>query len=62
MLVGQIIFYPLARYGHTMNRHGQQPPRLVGLIYYLCVLNLASARAFWQFLRGRKQVTWNPRV
>ena len=22
----------------------------------------ASARAFWQFLQGRKQVTWKPRV
>ena len=21
-----------------------------------------SARAFWQFLQGRKQVTWKPRV
>jgi cellulose synthase/poly-beta-1,6-N-acetylglucosamine synthase-like glycosyltransferase len=62
ILVGQTLFYVLARYGQTMNKNGQQPPRLVGMIYYLCVLNLASARAFWQFLRGRKQVTWNPRV
>jgi cellulose synthase/poly-beta-1,6-N-acetylglucosamine synthase-like glycosyltransferase len=62
LLVGQIIFYAMARYGHTMNRYGLQPPRLIGLAYYLCVLNLASARAFWQFLQGRKQVTWKPRV
>jgi hypothetical protein len=62
LLLGQIFFYSLARYGQTMNSHGQQPPRLVGLVYYLCVLNLASARAFWQFLQGRKQVTWKPRV
>jgi len=62
LLLGQTFFYGLARYGQTMNSHGQQPPRLVGLIYYLCVLNLASARAFWQFLQGRKQVTWKPRV
>ncbi len=62
LLLGQTFFYSLARYGQTMNRHGQQPPRLVALIYYLCVLNLASARAFWQFLQGRKQVTWKPRV
>jgi len=62
LLVGQTFFYSLARYGQMMNSHGQQPPRLVALIYYLCVLNLASARAFWQFLRGRKQVTWKPRV
>lgn len=62
MLVAQTIFYTTARYGQMMNRHGQQPPRLVGLVYYLCVLNVASARAFWQFLLGRKQVTWKPRV
>ena len=62
LLLGQNFFYGLARYGQIMNSHGQQPPRLVGLIYYLCVLNLASARAFWQFLQGRKQVTWKPRV
>ena len=62
LLLGQTFFYTLARYGQTMNNHDQQPPRLVGLIYYLCVLNLASARAFWQFLQGRKQVTWKPRV
>ena len=62
MLVGQTIFYTTASYGHTMSKHGQQLPRLVGMVYYLCVLNLASAKAFWQFLKGRKQVTWNPRV
>ena len=62
VLIGQIIFYSLASYGHTMNRQGQQLPRLVGMIYYLCVLNLASAAAFWQFLLGRKQVIWKPRV
>jgi len=62
MLVAQTFFYTTAGYGRTMNNHGQQPPRLVGLVYYLCVLNVASARAFWQFLGGRKQVTWKPRV
>jgi hypothetical protein len=62
VLAGQIVFYALALYGHAMNSQGRQPPRLIGLIYYLCVLNLASALAFWQFLQGRKQVTWKPRV
>lgn len=62
VLTGQVIFYSLASYGHTMNGQGHQPSRMVGLVYYLCVLNLASAVAFWQFLRGRKQVIWKPRV
>ena len=59
---GQVIFYMTAGYGQLMNRLGQTPPKLVGLAYYLCVLNLASALAFWQFLQGKKQVTWKPRT
>jgi len=62
LLVGQVVFYTAAGFGHLMNRQGQQLPKAVGLAYYLCVLNLASALAFWQFLRGRKQVTWKPRT
>jgi hypothetical protein len=62
LLVGQILFYVTALYGQTMAKHGQQQPRLVGLAYYLCVLNLAGAVAFGQFLRGKKQVTWKPRT
>ncbi|RKZ17857.1 glycosyltransferase family 2 protein [bacterium] len=59
---GQIVFYVTAGYGRTMLRQGHTPPRLAGLAYYLCVLNLASALAFVQFLRGKKQVTWKPRT
>jgi cellulose synthase/poly-beta-1,6-N-acetylglucosamine synthase-like glycosyltransferase len=62
LMLGQIGFYALAGYGQAQNRRGQIPPRPAGLATYLCVLNLASALAFWQFLRGRKQVTWNPRT
>ena len=36
--------------------------RIIGLAYFLCLVNLASAQAFWQFLRGRKQVIWKPRT
>lgn len=62
MLIAQILFYGAAQLGNLMNRQKQTPPRLVGMIYYLCVLNLASGLAFWQFLQGKKQVTWNPRT
>jgi cellulose synthase/poly-beta-1,6-N-acetylglucosamine synthase-like glycosyltransferase len=62
LFAGQVVFYVTAVYGRTMNRQGQTPPKVVGLAYYLCVLNLASALAFWQFLRGKKQVTWKPRT
>ena len=62
ILVGQIFFYTAAQFGHLMNREGRTPPRLVGMIYYLCVLNRASALAFVQFIQGKKQVTWKPRT
>ncbi len=62
LLVGQIIFYTMAQYGSLMNKQKQTPPKLVSMAYYLCVLNLASGLAFWQFLQGKKQVTWNPRT
>ena len=61
-LVGQVLFYATAQYGALMNRYRQTPPRLVGLATYLCVLNLASALAFRQFLQGKTQTTWKPRT
>jgi len=61
-MVAQIGFYAAAVYGHVAGRNGRGAPRLAGLATYLCVLNLASAQAFWQFLRGRKQVIWKPRT
>jgi hypothetical protein len=61
-MVAQIAFYAAAVYGHVAGRNGRGLPRLAGLATYLCVLNLASAQAFWQFLRGRKQVIWKPRT
>ncbi len=60
MMMAQIAFYFLAFLGHIL-RH-QELPKLVGLIYYLCVLNVASAMAWVQFLQGRKQVIWKPRT
>ena len=57
---GQILFYLAALVGHAL-RH-RAVPRLVGLVYYLCVVNLASGLAFIQFLMGRKQVMWKPRT
>ncbi len=62
LLLLQFLFYVIAAYGRSMAGHKQTPPRLVGLAYYLCVVNFASAVAFWQFLQGKKQVTWKPRT
>jgi cellulose synthase/poly-beta-1,6-N-acetylglucosamine synthase-like glycosyltransferase len=60
MLAAQVLFYLTAALGQA--RQNQDSPKLVGLVYYLCVLNLASAVAWTQFLQGRKQVIWKPRT
>ncbi len=60
MMVAQVAFYLLAFIGHTLRQ--RDLPKMVGLIYYLCVLNVASAMAWVQFLQGRKQVIWKPRT
>lgn len=35
--------------------------RIFYIIFYFCLLNMASAHAFWKFLNNEKQVTWVPR-
>lgn len=60
MLALQSVFYLTGMLGHLGRRN--ELPSLVGLIYYLCVLNLASFQAWIQFLMGRKQVIWKPRT
>jgi len=60
MMAAQILFYLTAIFGHSQ-RH-RNLPRMVSLVYYLCVLNVASALAWVQFLMGRKQVIWKPRT
>lgn len=60
VMAAQILFYLTAIFGHLARN--QQLPRMVGLVYYLCVLNVASAIAWVQFLMGRKKVIWKPRT
>ena len=35
--------------------------RIFYIIFYFCLINIASAHAFWKFLNNEKQVTWAPR-
>ncbi len=62
VLAAEIAFYAVAAAGHVAGARLRGPAKLAGLATYLCVLNLASAHAFGQFLLGRKQVTWKPRT
>ena len=61
-MAAQLLFYAAAIWGHFAARDGRGAPRPIAMATYLCVLNLASAHAFWQFLLGRKQVIWKPRT
>jgi glycosyltransferase involved in cell wall biosynthesis len=60
LLVLQGIFYGAALAAHRLRR--RRLPGPVVAAYYLCVLNLASGLALVQFLRGKKQVIWQPRT
>ena len=54
----QVVFYALAISAVTTEAAG--PIR--GLPYYFVLLNAAAAVAFSRFLRGKKQVVWQPRL
>jgi len=55
-LAGQALFWVLALFG---SRRGAG--RLTGWPFYFGMINWASAIAFGRFLRGQKQVIWQPR-
>ncbi|MBN2034867.1 MAG: glycosyltransferase family 2 protein [Deltaproteobacteria bacterium] len=55
--VAQSAFYALALLGWILEKTGRKA-RLVFLPLYFCVVNLASLRAAWSFLQGRKMATW----
>lgn len=57
----QVAFYALAGLGHLMATRGRDfAPATVP--YYFSLLNLACMHAFGRFVRGQKQVLWQPRV
>lgn len=57
----QLLFYALAFLGWQLDRHGRSHP-LATAPYYITLLNLSCAHASWKFLRGKKQVLWQPRT
>ncbi len=60
VVIAQAMFYGLAAAGHIGRDHVRSP--LLAFPYYLTLINVASLVAFVSFLRGRKQVVWNPRT
>ena len=60
LFLGQLFFYSLALVGYAASRSNISVP-LVGAFYYISLLNLACAHASTRFLKGEKQVLWQPR-
>lgn len=60
LFAAQVLFYGLAWIGHR--QRGRKSPRLVTLAYYLCLVNAASFVALWRFMKGERQVIWQPRT
>jgi cellulose synthase/poly-beta-1,6-N-acetylglucosamine synthase-like glycosyltransferase len=60
LFAGQLAFYGAALKGHRSADDNM--PLYISLPYYFVVLNIACAHAFYRFIKGEKQVLWNPRV
>lgn len=58
LLLGQVGFYLLAAVGHLIRRR-PNAPRAVSVVYYFCLVNLASALGIIDAFRGRTYATWS---
>ncbi|MFC6755259.1 hypothetical protein ACFQEU_17565, partial [Halorubrum tibetense] len=56
--IGQLGFYAAAGYASA----AESQNRWLGLANYFCLINIAAAMAFINFLKGEKIVLWKPRV
>jgi len=59
-LYTQIICYAMATASPLLKKIHLEA-RLANLAYYFLLINLASAHAILNFLRGKKQIIWSPR-
>lgn len=57
----QCAIYALAMIGKLSDSGGSKNV-FSTFAYYFTLLNVASAHAFWKFVRGEKQIIWKPRV
>ena len=55
----QIIFYGAAAF---VALNDGTKNKFLGLAHYFCLINIASAMAFFKFVKGEKIVLWKPRV
>ncbi len=60
-LLLQTLVYACSLGGYLAQRGGR-PGKPLHLPYYFVLLNVAAAHAFFRFLKGTKQVIWEPRA
>lgn len=60
VFVFQSLFYVFALIAHRLEIQGRSS-RILYITYYFTLINIAAAHALLKFIRGEKQVTWNPR-
>lgn len=54
----QVLFYGMALSGAL----ARSPGSMRGLPWYFLLVNVAAGQALWKFMRGEKQIIWQPRV
>ncbi|MCA1633286.1 MAG: glycosyltransferase family 2 protein [Acidobacteria bacterium] len=59
LLAGQALFYAAAALGWLVERVGMRS-RVLALPHYFVLANLASAIAFYKFVRGERYARWEP--
>jgi hypothetical protein len=55
----QLAFYALATAGYLWQRRGK-PPRILGLPFSFCLVNLAALVGVARFVMGKKAGRWQP--
>ena len=59
--IGHNLFYLFAYLGYLGEKNGYNL-KLFYIPYYFTLINIAAGHAFVKFLRGEKQIIWNPRT
>lgn len=59
VLLLQLIFYLLAMTGYLWQRNGR-PPRIMGIPFSFCLVNVASLVGVARFILGKKAGKWTP--
>lgn len=60
MFWGQSIFYGAAIAGYLLQRMGRES-KVLYLPFYFSLINVAAGKALIDYLKGKRQVTWQPR-